>query len=413
MATDHVLGLLLGIEDDWPATFEALMRRLPTSFRHRGADHRIAVERITIEPFDLRSTPRYGLVVDRLGWWYNLPREWLKKVALMDGVYLLNNPFTFQAMEKHSAYCALMRLGLRVPTTWMVPHKQPPDDNPRFAGTAERYNLAFDLEAVGERVGYPLYMKPFDGGAWVGVTRVANAAELHAAYDGSGERLMHMQASVEGYNVFVRSLSVGAETTCMRYDPGRPLHDRYTVDHGFLDEKTGDEAVTTSRMVNALFRWELNSCEMLVRDGIVYPIDYANASPDLALTSLHYYFPWAIAALVRWSIFCLVTGRRMQVDQDLARWMRVADDPSLDHDGRLTAYRRLADRHFDVERYRAFVDRHLPMVDGVMAELVLSPEFDDILVRTVLSTFPPHEHEKFITHYRGLLHAWAHERLAA
>ena len=35
----------------------------------------------------------------------------------MDDVYLLNNPFTFQAMEKHSAYCALMRLGMRVPET--------------------------------------------------------------------------------------------------------------------------------------------------------------------------------------------------------------------------------------------------------------------------------------------------------
>ena len=46
----------------------------------------------------------------------------------MDDVYLLNNPFTFQAMEKHSAYCALMRLGIRVPETWLIPHKVPPDE---------------------------------------------------------------------------------------------------------------------------------------------------------------------------------------------------------------------------------------------------------------------------------------------
>ena len=89
----------------------------------------------------------------------------------MDDVYLLNNPFTFQAMEKHSAYCAMIRLGLKVPATWLVPHKQPPADE-RFAYTAARYNQPFDLADVAEQVGYPLFMKPFDGGAWVGVSQV-------------------------------------------------------------------------------------------------------------------------------------------------------------------------------------------------------------------------------------------------
>ena len=38
-----------------------------------------------------------------------------------------------------------------------------------------------------------------------------------------------------------------------------------------------------------------------MKDGVASPIDYANASPDVALTSLHYYFPWAMRALVRWA----------------------------------------------------------------------------------------------------------------
>ena len=80
-------------------------------------------------------------MLDRVGWWYLLPREWLKKIALMDDVYLLNNPFTFQSMEKHSAYCAMMRLGLKVPDTWLIPHKQPPW-NERLPTTAARYNRA-------------------------------------------------------------------------------------------------------------------------------------------------------------------------------------------------------------------------------------------------------------------------------
>ena len=86
-------------------------------------------------------------MIDRLAHWYYNPREWVKKAAIMDDVYLLNNPFTFQSMEKHTAYCAMMRLGLKIPDTWMVPQKQPPE-NPRFPYTAERYNLPFNLEDV-------------------------------------------------------------------------------------------------------------------------------------------------------------------------------------------------------------------------------------------------------------------------
>ena len=68
------------------------------------------------------------LVIDRLAYWYYHPREWLKKIALMDGVYLLNSPFTFQSMEKHAAYCAMMRLCLKIPETVLVPYKNPIDN---------------------------------------------------------------------------------------------------------------------------------------------------------------------------------------------------------------------------------------------------------------------------------------------
>jgi hypothetical protein len=42
--------------------------------------------------------------------------------------------------------------------------------------------------------------------------------------------------------------------------------------------------------------------------------------------------------------------------------------------------------------------------------LFQSAEFDRVLVDTVRSTFPSHEHEQFIAHYRGLLAAWARDR---
>jgi hypothetical protein len=407
----HVIGLLLGAEDDWPTAFETLLARVGPVSAPDGTRHRITSERITIEPFDLRDRPRHELVIDRLAYWYFHPREWLKKVALMNDVYLLNSPFTFQSMEKHAAYCAMLRLGLKVPPTVLVPHKDPPE-NPRFASTASRYVRPFDLDAIAERIGYPLFMKPYDGGQWVGVSRIRDRDELHRAYDASGQRIMHLQASVEGYDVFARSLSIGPETMVMHFRPDLPMHDRYAVDHGFLSPQAGAETVTISRLVNAFFRWEFNSCECLVRGADVHPIDYANASPDVALTSLHYYFPWAMKALLRWSLFCVVTRREPRLDLDTRRYFTIGDRDDLTYEEKLVEYRRLADDYFDVERYWEFCATSLAHVDELVLNWVASPDFDALLVRTVTATYPRHEHEGFVAHFRGLVGQWVRENAA-
>jgi hypothetical protein len=411
MAKTHLIGLLLGVEEDWPTAFESLLRRSDLAVRRAGETHRFATERVTIEPFNLRAVPRYSLVIDRLAWWYDMPREWLKKVALMNQVHLLNNPFTFQAMEKHAAYCAMIRLGLKVPETWMLPQKKPPD-NPRFEGTAQRYLRYFDLDEVARNVGLPLYMKPFDGGAWVGVSRIENMDALHRAYDESAQRLMHLQGAVDGYEVFARSLGIGAESIVLHFNPDEPMHARYTVDHSFLSSDEGEEVIAILRTVNAFFRWELNSCETLIRKGEVQPIDYANATPDLAVTSLHYYFPWAIRTLLKWVVFCCVTGRRQTVDLDTRRYFAIADRDDLSYREKLAEYRRIADRQLEVDKYVEFCARNLAHIDEVTIEWVESGEFDELLVAAVRSTFPDHEHERFISHFRGLTSEWARDQRA-
>jgi hypothetical protein len=404
--TSHLIGLLLGTEQDWPVAFESIVRRLGTITDGGGTAHTYDVERVTIEPFDLRSKPRHDLVIDRLAYWYYHPREWLKKVALMDDVYLLNSPFTFQSMEKHAAYCAMMRLGLHVPDTVLVPYKNPPD-NAKYAFTAAHYNEPFDLDEVANGIGYPLFMKPYDGGAWVGVSHIRDSAELHRAYDESGQRLMHLQKAVDGFDVFARSLSIGAETMVMKFDPDQPMHARYSIAYEFLDAATGEETVTIGRLVNAFFRWEFNSCETLIKDGRVFPIDYANACPDVAITSLHYYFPWAMKALVKWSVFCTATGRLPRYDLDTRHYFDIADRTDLSYADKLSSYRHLADDYFEVERYHDFCASRLAHLDEVVLDWVESADFDRLLVDTVRSTFPKHEHDQFIAHYRGLLGAWA------
>jgi hypothetical protein len=165
--------------------------------------------------------------------------------------------------------------------------------------------------------------------------------------------------------------------------------------------------------VNAFFRWEFNSCETIVKGSEAYPIDYANASPDVALTSLHYYFPWAMEALVRWTTFCAASGRRMRLELDMDSYFAVADRGDLTYEEKLEEYRRLADAYFQVEEYGEFCAECLPHLHELVVEYVEGSEFDDLLVDTVRDTFPAHEHEEFVAHYRGLLGAWVRDQHAA
>ena len=287
-----------------------------------------------------------------------------------------------------------------------MPYKNPVD-NVRWAYTAKKYNQAFDLDKIADELGYPMYMKPFDGGGWRGVSRINNRDDLHQAYDESGEMLMHLQATVD-YEHFARALSIGAETMVMNFRPDEPMHNRYAVSHGFLGESAGNAD-----------RRDLADRQRLLRLGVqllrdagcqgdeVYPIDYANACPDVAVTSLHYYFPWAITALVRWSVFTLATGRKGRVDLHTRRYFDIADDESMSYDAKITAYLALADEHFDTARYWQWCSENLPHLEEQVHDWVTSKDFERLLRETVDATYPERERDQFMAHFKGLTDLWA------
>lgn len=79
----------------------------------------------------------------------------------------------------------------------------------------------------------------------------------------------------------------------------------------------------------------------------------------IRLTSLHYYSPWAIKALVRWSTYCVVTGRMSNGDLETRRYFAIADDPELTYEEKLRAYLAIADEYIKSEKYA----EHLPHLD--------------------------------------------------
>ncbi|MBA3502191.1 MAG: hypothetical protein H0T65_17635, partial [Deltaproteobacteria bacterium] len=233
MTVTRKIGLSLGADICWPLCYEQIVDKLALAIPWQGDTVNIAVERVTIEPFDLQQPCQYDVVLDRLTHWYHTSREWIKKAILMDGLYVLNNPWAVQSMEKHTSYCAMMKLGMPIPTTWMIPPKSY-EPTPDLAPTLKSYAKLFDLGAVGNAIGYPMFMKPYDGGGWRAVSRVADESQLRKRYEESGKGVMHLQAAVNPFDSFVRCIGLGPQTHLVKYLPDEPLHDRYSQEQDFV-----------------------------------------------------------------------------------------------------------------------------------------------------------------------------------
>ncbi len=410
MPQTRQIGLSLGADICWPACYEEIVKRLNLSLPSGTDTVDFAVERVRVAPYDLQYTPKYDVVLDRITHWFMTTREWVKKAAIMDGVYVLNNPWMIQAAEKHTTYAAMLRLGFPVPQTWMLPPKSyfpAPTivSDADMLATTRRYNDLFSLEKIGEQIGYPFFMKPYDGGAWRGVSMIKDAAQLHTSYDESGTQVMHLQKAVEPFDLFVRGMGIGPQVNVMKYDPTAPLHARYVVAKDFVTDEEKKTLQMYSRVINAFFCWDYNTCESLRKDGTFFPIDFANACPDSQVTSLHYHFPWMVLSLVRWSLFVAYTQRKMRLNPDWESFFRIAEGEG-DFATKLPKYDELARKHFDAERFEEFCGTHLKHLDEVALEFFGTDAAKEIFRQKVGALFPKHEINVFTEHFYSQVQDW-------
>ncbi|MBT8061077.1 MAG: hypothetical protein KJO85_00235 [Gammaproteobacteria bacterium] len=398
------IGLSLGADICWPICYEALLKQLDLKLNIGNDTVSFDAERVEITPFNLNKPARYDVVIDRLTHWYHTSREWIKQAVVYDDLYVFNNPWSLQSMEKHTTYSAMMRLGFPIPETWMIPPKSYVE-SPDLKLTLSRYARLFNLGDIGDEIGYPLFMKPYDGGAWVGVTAIKNREALLKAYEESGTRVMHLQAGVIPNDGFVRCVGLGPQWRFVNYDPDAPLHDRYTMETDFL---TADEQDTLSKMtmvINAFFGWDFNSCESMRSNGVWHPIDFANACPDSQVTALHYHFPWLIKANLRWSLFCAASDRKMVTNLDWQSYFDIAAR-DIPFDEKLDAYADIAMKRLESEQFEEFCEQHLPHMDEVANEFFASDTVRDAIHQKVESLFPEHEIESFTELFWQRIQDW-------
>ena len=435
MAKRKMLNDPIGIMDPNQFAFaeaiERLINSLDYTITYKDEDHRMTVRRLKSRPYNtLGARTSCSVIMNRGAHWNPHFNSFFLMVA--PTVYLINDMVSFRSIDKNCSYGQMFELGLHIPRTYAIPQKDNSEytDDPKVnADLIFPYHELFDLGQVGEIIGYPAFLKPQDGGGWVGVERVKDFAELQAAYDKSGKKPMNLQQAID-FKEFVRTVGVGPTMMPMHYNPdAEHSHDRYlrsddkVVEHGFLSAEHYWEVCSITKLINSFYGWDHNSCESLVgKDDVVYPIDYANAYPDSSPVSLHYYFPDLVKAMVKWLIFCAVTKRKKRVDfaYHWGDYFAVAErrkNEEISYREALVEYNKISDAHFDSAHFEDFCDKHLPDFDERALDFFSSDTLVEVVEGEVNNYFKiPQERPEKMAHYMGILNFWAHcerERLQA
>jgi hypothetical protein len=281
------IGVLFGMEDTFPPALVDRIARMQVPG--------IEAEALSTGAVRLDEPARYRVIVDRIS--HDIPfyRAYLKSAALA-GTEIINNPFWWSADDKFFNYALADRLGVAVPPTVLVPHKAHPP------GTTERSmrNLQFPLDwnAIFSYVGFPAFLKPFDGGGWKHVYKVDSPEEFFAAYDETGTLCMTLQRAVR-FQEYFRCYVVGREKVrIMPYDPRAPFHERYLTNPPAYDPallaRVERDALTLCRALG----YDLNTVEFAVEDGVPYAIDFMNPAPDAERQSVgEQNFAWIVDAV--------------------------------------------------------------------------------------------------------------------
>jgi hypothetical protein len=263
------VGLLCGREYSFPPAFLARVNEL-------GRRDGISAEFVKLTGTKMGEPPEYRVIVDRISHEVEYFRAYLKH-AVLEGTYVVNNPFWWTADDKFFNYSVAQRLGVAVPKTVVLPQKSYPPDIDLTAESLHNLGYPIDWEGLLDYVGRPAILKPYSGGGWKHVYKVNTVAELLAAYDGTGPYCMTLQQFIH-FDRYVRCFTFGkTDIVPVAYDPHQR---RYLVDHEYLSPELGARIVRDAQTLNTALGYEMNTIEFAVENGVAYAIDFLNPAPD-------------------------------------------------------------------------------------------------------------------------------------
>ncbi len=243
--------------------------------------------------------PPYDVLIDRISHEVTCYQPYLKLAALY-GTRVINNPFWRIADDKFFNAGLASKLGVAVPKTILLPQKSYADDV--TPGSLEKNMRYVDWNALIERLGFPIYVKPHWGGGNRDVTRCANMEELMAAYDKSGKTTLIAQEAI-AWQRYVRCLVIGhRDVRVALWDPRLSHAERYTRARDTMPSLGTAlvERVTEAALkITGALGYEMNTVEFAIQSqggaDVPFAIDYMNSAPDFDITSLgEDHFSWVV-----------------------------------------------------------------------------------------------------------------------
>jgi glutathione synthase/RimK-type ligase-like ATP-grasp enzyme len=285
------IGVLFGQERSFPNAF---IERVNSK----------GIENITAEPVRIDKSIQgeksgYAVIIDRISQDVPFYRTWLKNAALT-GTAVINNPFWWSADDKYFNNCLMTQIGVPIPKTVILPSYELPTD------TTDQsfFNLAYplDWDGIFGYVGFPAYMKPYAGGGWKNVYRLADKEEFFEKHKETEQLVMLLQEEIV-FTEYYRCYCIGRKhVRIMPYEPRNPHHLRYQAEFSPSPERLKQMEDIVLRINNYL-GYDFNTVELAVRDGIPYAIDFGNPAPDAERTSVgEENFEWVVETAANYAI---------------------------------------------------------------------------------------------------------------
>jgi hypothetical protein len=285
------VGILVGREKTFP---DAIINGI----NERGPGEVIA-EYIKLGGIRHDSPPQYDLIIDRISHEVPFYRAALKRMAL-EGTIIINNPFWWSADDKFFNYSLGRKLGIAIPKTVLLPQKDYIDGI--VSESLRNLEFPLDWQGIVDYVGFPAFLKPFDGGGWKNVSKVNSIEELWSAYDQTGTLCMTLQESID-FDQFVRCYCVGQEEVMiMAYDPRKSYlsGEQYVHDPDYLSPQLAERVRKDVRTLCTALGYDINTVEFAIKDGVPYAIDFMNPAPDAELASVgEFYHNWITNAVTQ------------------------------------------------------------------------------------------------------------------